>query len=401
MSFTGSIVRRILVYAVVVAFLLAACESSQPDSEPAAGTPSETRGQDQAESPSTTATTLATTTSVPTTASVPTTTLVTTTNASATTTPVAAEATTSTTTTVTSTVAPSTTTTTVTTTVPPPREPEFLVSGPDGIFLADSTGAAELLIAGPGLFAIDDLDGGVLFTQTRTPGDSIVYRVRQGTDQAIETLVPAVDQGLSLRGIVRDGSTYVYYSRHEGSGPENTRVTLRRYNLETREVTELGTLAGWHCGTHLSISERLILFNTGCEGEGGYNFSDLVGNGVSVATNPGDWYEGCESCRLNGELSDDGTRLAYSTVVDGSTFAVILDVASSDEIRRIELAAGDEWRVQSFDLTDDVLLVNRWPLAAWVFDLSLANPAPVTLAVPGTAYVTQSAVDIRGVVAAP
>lgn len=318
--------------------------------------------------------------------------------------------------TTTSSAAPSSTTATSTTTstTEPPGPTigtELLLAGPDGVFLVNPDGASALLIEGPAVFAIDDLDGGVLFQKQRNVRErgSIVYRVRAEESAAIETLVPSRDQGLALNGIARDGDeTYVYYSREEGSNPDDDRKTLRRYSLQTREVTELDLIGGWEASSFpVSISDSLILLNWSGEAYAGMRFTDLRANAAAVAANPApdEGFFDCSACPSVGELAADGERLVYREVENGVDYAVVKHVASGAEVRRIELGGINLWRVISFDLTDDFLVVNRAsdtsPLTPWIYDLSQVDPTPVDVGIEGEAYITRSPVAVSGSISLP
>jgi len=331
--------------------------------------------------------------------------------ASTTVAPTTTQATSTTATTVVSTTTTSSTTTSTTTVPTTLIGAELLVAGPDGVTLVQPDGNASLIIDTPAVFAIDDLAGGVLFQKQRSVRErgSIVYRVRSGEFEAIETLVPAFDQGLVLNGVARDGEeTYVYYSRSEGSSPEDDRKTLRRYSLQTREVTELEVIGGWESGSFpVSISDSLILRNWSGEAYAGMRFADLRANAAAVAANPtpDEGFFDCGGCPSVGELSADGGRLVYREVEAGVDYAVIKHVASGAEVRRIELGGINVWRTISFDLTGDFLAVNRADndstLSAWIYDLSQVDPMPVDVLIPGEAYITRSAVAVSGPVAAP
>jgi hypothetical protein len=316
-----------------------------------------------------------------------------------------------------SSAAPTTSTTTAptsSTTEPPPLlDVELLVAGPEAVSLVRSDLTVETLINSPAFFAIDDLAGGVLFQIERWSGDrrSIVYQVARGDGEAVATLIPAIDQGLTLHGMARDeGDPYIYYSRREGETPENAVTTLRRYNMASREVSELTDVGGWEWGSSpISISDSLIVANWGSEGLLGMNFFDLEGNMAAVAADPDppdDPFFDCHGeCPSVGELSQDGERLVYVEEVDGDSYAVIRHVASGAEIRRINLGFPDAWWVASFDMTNDYLVVNRETsgsmLQAWVFDLRAVDPEIIALPAPGYAYLTRSTVEISGPVPGP
>lgn len=313
----------------------------------------------------------------------------------------------------TTTVIPDTTSSTTTAAPTPGLGVELLVAGPAGVFLVRDDGIPDLLIDTPAAFAVDDLNGGVLFQVERWVRErqSIVYRVAFDGTAAVQTLVPTVEQGLALNGVAVDGDeTYVYYSRNEGTTPEDAIETLRRYSLQTREVTELATIGGWEAGTFpISLSDSLVLYNWFAEIYGGMNFTDLRGNAAAVAANPSppDGFEDCARCPRLGELSPDGTTMVYWEF-DGGPQAVIKHVASGAEVRRIELAtAAEGGEVVSFDLSAGHLVVNVVdnndfePSFAYVYDLKQVNPEPVRLSIVGEAYITLAPVTVRGVVPSP
>jgi len=305
-----------------------------------------------------------------------------------------------------------------TTTIEPPTTStgpllgvELLVASEDGVFLVGADGSDQLLIDGPAAFAIDDMEGGILFQQERWSRDrrSVVYRVRSDEGRLIETLVPTGDQGLVLSGIARDDdSTFIYYTRVEGSTPEDSRQTLRRYDIADRDVVELGVVGGWEAGAFpVSVSSQLVLLNWFAEAVSGMDFTDLAGNAAAVAADPSGegGFVDCSVCPRLGELSQDGSQLVYFEVVEGIGAAVIRHVASGAEIRRVDLGPVGEWTPVSFDLSANHLVVNRSDAAglatAWIYDLSLVGPEPVALPVVGEAYLSQSPIRVSGVVAAP
>ena len=237
----------------------------------------------------------------------------------------------------------------------------------------------------------------------------MVYRVARESNEAVAILIPTLEQGLVLNGVARDGDdTIVFYTRSEGSTVDDARDTFRRYSLSTREVTEISVIGGWDSSSFpISISESLVLLNWGAESLHGMNFTDLDGNSAAVAADPDpvdEDFDSCGECPHLGELSTDGGQLVYVEESDGATYAVIRHVGSGAEIRRIDLQP-DEWWVVSFDMSNDRLVVNRGSasglLDAWVYDLGMVNPEPISVGVRGEAYLTRSSVDVNGPVTAP
>lgn len=309
----------------------------------------------------------------------------------------------------------STTTTTSTTSTTTPAEPsvgvELLISGPSGVTLMAPDGTARLVVSSPAVFAIDDLNGGVLFQQERwaREGQSVVYRVAGDGTEAIKTLIPTSEQGLVLNGAVDvDDDTYIYYSRIEGQTPDDARMTLRRYNLASREVTELSEVGGWESASFpISISESLILYNWSAEAYSGMDFTDLTGNEAAVAADPdpdGQGFFDCGPCPRLGELSSNADRIAYVERRDGIRYVVIKHVASGAEVQLIELPEA-QWTPLSLDLSTTHLVVNRRNgdsvLDAWVYDLQQVNPDPVAVGIAGEAYMTLAPVTVQGPVPAP
>lgn len=305
----------------------------------------------------------------------------------------------------------STSTTTTTAAPEPTALPELLIAAGDGAYLVGADGAVTLLIEGPTAFAIDDLAGGVLFQQERDTRQrrSTVYRVQADGDRAVATLVADVDQSLSLRGITVDGDeAFVYYTRDEGDTPEDSSQTLRRYGLGSRRVTELSQIGGWESGAHpVSVGDGLLLLNWSSEATFGIEVTDLLGSTVSVPGNPSppEGFFDCNICPFMGEISSDGTTLVYRQVVGFNDFAVIVDVATGEELHLVELNGINRWLVTSFDLDANHLVVNRAHndelLPALVYDLSQPSLPPIELAIAGEAYLTRSPITIAGPIPAP
>ncbi len=311
----------------------------------------------------------------------------------------------------TSTTSPTSTSSTTTSDPIPFVIPELLIAGDDGVHLVDPDGATTLLVEGPAAFAIDDLDGGILFQQERDTRQrrSTVYRVRADGDRAVATLVADLDQSLALSGIVMDDDeVFVYYTRDEGDNPGDARQTLRRYGLTSRTVTELATIGGWESGSYpISVGDGLLLFNWFAEASHGIEVTDLFGSVVAVAGNPSpaEGFVDCNVCPFIAEISGDASRIVYRQVMDFTDFAIIVDVATGEELHRIALNGINRWRVTSFDLGTTHLVVNRADndgrLAALVYDLTLPDAPPLELAVAGEAYLTRSPVTVTGPVPAP
>lgn len=237
----------------------------------------------------------------------------------------------------------------------------------------------------------------------------MVYRVAGDGTEAIKTLIPTSEQGLVLNGAVDvDDDTYIYYSRIEGQTPDDARMTLRRYNLASREVTELSEVGGWESASFpISISESLILYNWSAEAYSGMDFTDLTGNEAAVAADPdpdGQGFFDCGPCPRLGELSSNADRIAYVERRDGIRYVVIKHVASGAEVQLIELPEA-QWTPLSLDLSTTHLVVNRRNgdsvLDAWVYDLQQVNPDPVAVGIAGEAYMTLAPVTVQGPVPAP
>lgn len=285
----------------------------------------------------------------------------------------------------------------------------MLIAGAEGVLLVEEDGTSRLLVEGRAEIAIDDLDGGILFQRQRGTRDrtSTAYRVVAGGDRAVATLVADPDQSLTLNGVVRDGAPFIYYTRSEGSNPEDTRDTLRRFDMTTGEVTELSVIGYWESGSFpVSVGDGLVLMNWHNEATHGMLFTDLLGDLVDVAANPSppEGFFDCGPCPRTGAVAVDGTRFVYRAFDDGVDYAVIVDVDGGEEIHRIRLDAVNVWTVTSFDLSPSHLIVNRAfnddLLTPLLFDLAQAQPEPHELPVAGEAHLTRSTVEVVGPVPA-
>ena len=291
------------------------------------------------------------------------------------------------------------------------RGAQLVVAGPDGVHLIDPDGTSRILIDGAAALAVDDLEGGVVFQQERGTRErmSTVFRVVAGGATAVATLVADPAQGLSLHDVVADDAeARIYYTRSEGTTPGNTLDTLRRFGLGSRTVTEVMDVGAWESSSDpISIGGGLILLNWSAEGTFGMRFTNLGGAPLDVVANPtpDEGFFDCGLCPTTGELSSDGSRLVYRDIVEGVDYAIVVDVATGDELHRIRLDGLNRWILTSFDLGPSHLVVNRSDndasLPALLFDLGQTDPEPRELPAPGVARLTRSTVDIAAPVPSP
>lgn len=91
---------------------------------------------------------------------------------------------------------------------------------------------------------------GVVFQ--RSLDKRVVWLVGEAGPQ--ELLVAADGQTLELEGAGEtvNGDPVVFYQRHDHGSPEQTRSTLRSYNLVTEEVREILITGGWESSTSFS-----------------------------------------------------------------------------------------------------------------------------------------------------
>jgi hypothetical protein len=234
-------------------------------------------------------------------------------------------------------------------------------------------------------FAIDDTRGGFIVQPDRgsysyTGADAIAYWIPKGEAALRSVLVPAEDQGLVIEDVVAQGETVgIYYTRTEGSLPEDASQTLRRFDLDTKAVEEIVQTGGWESGSNdISIGGDLILANGAGEAFLWVNLYDLSGNLTSSPANPlpdGE-FDCYPTCGWGAALNPDGTQLVYPTVADGVTTFTIANVADGSIAMTFTLPSQGAWQVESLDLGADFLVVNRveegsvWNSPAWVVDLA-------------------------------
>lgn len=156
-----------------------------------------------------------------------------------------------------------------------------ILYGPDGVFKMGHTGEMSKVVDGPVSAAVDTYLTGVVYQR---PGDEQhVFIQGEGPDQGLdqELLVAAENQTVELVGAVidaLDGDTFrVLYVRREMGDPEQTRDTLRSYNMSTGEVSEIYETGGWESGTSFSfIGGRLALGQWYGEASSAIHIVDVV-----------------------------------------------------------------------------------------------------------------------------
>lgn len=325
-----------------------------------------------------------------------------------------------TTTSTTSTTVASTTTSTTTEVVPTGPPPgSMLIANQDGVFVATLEGVVSQMVrtspdATDGLFAVDDTRGGIIFQPNRLQyffrgTDSIVYWIPQGAGGYQQLLVPAADQSLVLEDVVpHDESVMVYYTRASGDTIETAEETLRRFDLDAKTVSELGVVGGWESGvTSVSVGGEALLLNGFAEGWVWTNWTDLDFEPIEPPTGPA-FEENClPECFFYGELSPDGTRIAYGRQVfdDDRDFTgnevEVHTVATGALLMRVALPGHGYF--ESLDLSDDYVLVNLVDeslefLPPIVIDIASGGTATYQAPVSGTARFLRSVPDLDGVI---
>lgn len=320
----------------------------------------------------------------------------------------------------------STTTTAVATTIVDTADPGTVIVAADtGVWATTYEGPSSQLIAWSSPiefpadaidFAIGDTRGGLIVQPDRSPffyagADAIAYWIPQGAGALQQLLVPAPDQGLVLEDVVaQDDGVGVYYTRTEGSLPDDARQTLRRFDLDAKTVEEVAVVGGWESGaSRISVGGDRIALNWGAEGFIGIEVLDLAGVVVESPANPlADGEFDCyPDCAWAATLSPDGTRLAYSTVVAGVTTITIAEVADGSTVMTFTLPTDGPWQVESLDLGDDFLVVNRieegseWNGSAYLVDLDSGGREFWEVPHNGIARLTDTLPRLDGVISWP
>jgi hypothetical protein len=251
-----------------------------------------------------------------------------------------------------------------------------IITAEDGVFFVSSSGSNQLIayasepeFASDRIdFAISDTRGGVIIHPDRAPffykgNNTIVYRIPLGGSSYQQMLVPAADQGLSLEDVVRQGPNVgVYYTRLEGSFPEDMVQTLRRYDLDSKDVQEITDVAGWESGAwNFSVGENLIVHQWAEEGYAGFQFRDVVDGMWGVWS--GDPTDGGEfdcypECHVAVAVSPGGHQVAWAQRQAGTFWVTVTDVEFGTVVASFTLPNG-VYEIHSIDLGDDYLVVNR------------------------------------------
>lgn len=297
----------------------------------------------------------------------------------------------------------------------------LVVASEAGIQLVDGTETITLLDV-PASVAADDLMGGVVFQGVGSaqgffdePEESIVWWLPEGAENPQSLLVPTGDQVLRLIDVeLIDGSPRVVYIRMDDRGDFNNAIdTLRVYDFESGEVSEVRTVGGWESGTsHVTFGAGVFASNWFGEAYSGFDFFDVNGDDVAVVGDPyGDaiCFDGtlepgtedsgvlsAEGCSYNVAISPDGTRLAYTVVVRDAEMIVraielvVVDTGDGSELHRLPIRTREPFSIDSLEILGDTVLYNqsafvtsREQLPATVVELTTGQIA--TLPLPGAA----------------
>lgn len=259
-------------------------------------------------------------------------------------------ATTTTAGTATSTSEPSTPATTTTSTtllvvdVPAP----VTIQSEAGWSVLTGRGAPTRLLDEPVEVAFDDLMGGVLF---QFPGagadveaDQRVFWSRSASPEAqpfIDVIEP--DTTLKLWGVeeVEGRPQAILTVIHDFNDPEARREDLVLYDFLTGDAV-LATVGGWESGPAvIDYAGGKFIIERGDEALTAFQFRDVAGNVVELASNP---HPGClddPTCPAHPALDSSGGLLAYvqRSADETSTGVelVVRDIDLGEEIQRIPL----------------------------------------------------------------
>jgi hypothetical protein len=321
----------------------------------------------------------------------------------------------------TTTTVPATTTTapaTTTTTEAPPATPTpatpgtLLVANDDGVFEVTLAGTVTTIVDGGIIHvAIDDTQGGIIFQPRVQPWsvfgtDSIVYRIGAGASSASTFLIPTSEQGLSLEDVVDNGGVKAYYTRLDTSaGAPEYIQTLRRYDVGTGTVTELGIVGGWESGSdNISTGASRILRNWSGEGWVGTSMMDLAGGDLVLAGTPNDGgqFDCIPDCAHAATLSPDGTHVAYAHQVFGQLVINFVHLDSGIVANNWVMSWPIGGYVDSIDMSNSYIVVNtieegsETPTKARVINIASGD---ITLSpVEGRAFFTRAVINTGGVV---
>ena len=325
--------------------------------------------------------------------------------------------------TTTTTVAATTTTTVAAAEAANAPAGSVIITAEDGVYYVTTEGANKLIsyFSAPAVaadlidFAIGDTRGGVIIHPDRGPffyrgSASIVFWIPQGGSAAQQLLVPAVDQGLQLEDVVVQGNSVgVYYTRLEGSLPDDMLQTLRRFDLDTKAVSPIADVAGWESGTwNFSVGGDLIVNEWAGEAYYGFGFRELDGALFDWTLDPtaGALFDCYPECPDAISVSPGGHRFAYAQRTAGVHWVTIIDVESGDTVAYFSLPGG-VYEIHSIDLGNDYMVVNRveegneWYIHPLLIEIDLASLGVSEIPFNGLARLANVVPQLNGVVLFP
>jgi hypothetical protein len=299
-----------------------------------------------------------------------------------------------------------------------PGEP-LLIATEDGIVSVTADGAVEEVVPDAAAIAVDDTRGGVFFQEARgrwdgqgsTEDATTIRWVTADGDAPIDLVAPESGQFLGLHdAIVLDGSAVVYYTRSEGSLPDDMVDDLVRIDPDEATVTEVREVGGWEWFSDpISVTPSLIGASSYASVARAFEFFDHRGSTVDVAGNPlAEPAFDCGSCPDLVEVSPDGSTLAHVELgEDAGGFLtipelVLVDAGTGDELLRLRLDRPDQgWVAASLDLGDGAVVINRFVSGEvgseldrpWVIDLGGDVPVVWEAPMAGMARLVRSPLE--------
>ncbi len=235
---------------------------------------------------------------------------------------------------------------------------EIRKRGQDGTLLPMPTGPFFNVVDVPNL--------GVIFQ--RNEFDQTVW-LAKGSDER-DLLVTDGEMQITLEGagVNADNQAQIFYQRHELGSPEDTVSTLRSYNVETKDVANLGVTGGWESGTSFNhLAGSVAIGRWGAEGWTGLASYDL-GSGSDWGEPVGvECFDGEDGCIwYDGAVIFAGEGYGVGPVTTGADGTV-----EAYALYRFDLATADR----------EVVLSMPWDNGGWTAEEMFAHGGKIVVSI--------------------
>ncbi len=201
----------------------------------------------------------------------------------------------------------------------------------------------------------------------------------------------------------------MYYTRLEGSTPDDRLQTLRRFDLDSKEVVPVADVAGWESGAwNFSVGGDLIGYQGAAEGFFWIDFRDLSGALLDPPyhPNPDGEFDCYPTCHWAIAVNPDGSQIGWVQRMEGVYWVTIVNTLDGSVAANFTIPPGT-YEVVSMDLGFDHLVINmieegsEWYNRPFLVEIAAGSLGVTEIPFNGYARLTDVVPQMNGVVTYP